>query len=112
MPVRRQRMEGQQGGDALCTYDALRAVWDERVHTVPPRERTHGQRSDTPFFTAEDRVTPWTTKPSRALAKEMAAAAGLDPTGFGGECWRIGGAIDLRDLLGEGGRALIKQRGR
>eukprot|EP00965_Chrysotila_dentata_P144045 4758378-Pleurochrysis_carterae.AAC.1 len=42
----------------------------------------------------------------------MAAAVGLDPPEFGGKCWRIGGATDLRDLMGEGGRAFIKQRGR
>eukprot|EP00965_Chrysotila_dentata_P114932 3798831-Pleurochrysis_carterae.AAC.1 len=42
----------------------------------------------------------------------MASAIGLDPADFGGKCWRIGEATDLRDLKGEGGRALIKQRGR
>eukprot|EP00965_Chrysotila_dentata_P105081 3471094-Pleurochrysis_carterae.AAC.1 len=42
----------------------------------------------------------------------MAAACGEDPNLFGGKCWRIGGATDLRDRLGEGGRAAIKQRGR
>eukprot|EP00965_Chrysotila_dentata_P041533 1377519-Pleurochrysis_carterae.AAC.1 len=43
----------------------------------------------------------------------MAAALGFDATEFGGKCWRIGGATDLvRDLQGEGGKAMIKQRGR
>eukprot|EP00965_Chrysotila_dentata_P127463 4215281-Pleurochrysis_carterae.AAC.1 len=42
----------------------------------------------------------------------MASAAGLDPADFGGKCWRIGGATDLRDMLGEAGKTLIKQRGR
>eukprot|EP00965_Chrysotila_dentata_P052869 1753415-Pleurochrysis_carterae.AAC.1 len=42
----------------------------------------------------------------------MAAAAGLDPADFGGKGWIIGGATDLRDMLGEEGKAFIKQRGR
>eukprot|EP00965_Chrysotila_dentata_P026836 890793-Pleurochrysis_carterae.AAC.1 len=42
----------------------------------------------------------------------MAAAVGLEPADFGGKCWRIGGATDLRDLLDEAGKAIIKQRGR
>eukprot|EP00965_Chrysotila_dentata_P170609 5632136-Pleurochrysis_carterae.AAC.1 len=62
----------------------MRRVWDERAHTVPESERTHGRGSDTPFFTAKDGVTLWTTKDSRALAKEMAAAMGLEPADFGG----------------------------
>eukprot|EP00965_Chrysotila_dentata_P021560 714150-Pleurochrysis_carterae.AAC.3 len=41
----------------------------------------------------------------------MAAACGMDLAEFGGKCWRIGGKTDLRDRLGEGGAALIKQRG-
>eukprot|EP00965_Chrysotila_dentata_P032968 1098498-Pleurochrysis_carterae.AAC.1 len=42
----------------------------------------------------------------------MAAAVGLDAADFGGKWWRIGGATDMRDLKGEEGCALIKQRGR
>eukprot|EP00965_Chrysotila_dentata_P083030 2739432-Pleurochrysis_carterae.AAC.1 len=38
--------------------------------------------------------------------------AGLDPDEFGGKGWRIGGATDLRDVLGDGGAAAIQQRGR
>eukprot|EP00965_Chrysotila_dentata_P111624 3690511-Pleurochrysis_carterae.AAC.1 len=74
MPVRRRQLSGQRGEDAMCTYDAMRRVWDERAQTVSESERTYGRRSDTLFFTAKDGVTPWTTKDSRALAKEMAAA--------------------------------------
>eukprot|EP00965_Chrysotila_dentata_P172406 5689211-Pleurochrysis_carterae.AAC.1 len=106
-------MGGQLGEDALCTYDALRITWMEREHAVAVEERTFGKRSDTPFFTAEVGLTPWTTRHSRALAKAMgSAASGLDPAEFGGKCWRIGGATDAADLMGEDGRALIKQRGR
>eukprot|EP00965_Chrysotila_dentata_P093800 3100183-Pleurochrysis_carterae.AAC.2 len=42
----------------------------------------------------------------------MASEAGLDPNEFGGKAWRIGGATDLRDILGDGGAAAIQQRGR
>eukprot|EP00965_Chrysotila_dentata_P065606 2173898-Pleurochrysis_carterae.AAC.2 len=42
----------------------------------------------------------------------MAAACNEDPEDFGAKCWRIGGATDLRDVLGDGSRAMIKQRGR
>eukprot|EP00965_Chrysotila_dentata_P058255 1931704-Pleurochrysis_carterae.AAC.1 len=42
----------------------------------------------------------------------MAAAAGEDPASFCGKCWRIGGATDLRDRLGDASKATIKQRGR
>eukprot|EP00965_Chrysotila_dentata_P039655 1317961-Pleurochrysis_carterae.AAC.2 len=42
----------------------------------------------------------------------MAAACGENLADFGGECWRIGGATDLRDRLGDASRAAIKQRGR
>eukprot|EP00965_Chrysotila_dentata_P057408 1904348-Pleurochrysis_carterae.AAC.3 len=42
----------------------------------------------------------------------MAVAAGLDPDEFGGKGWRIGGATDLRDVLGDGGAAAVQQRGR
>eukprot|EP00965_Chrysotila_dentata_P037336 1242251-Pleurochrysis_carterae.AAC.1 len=60
----------------------MRTVWDERAHAVPAGERSFGKRSDTPFFTAKDGVTPWTTRHSRELAKDMAAALGLDANEF------------------------------
>eukprot|EP00965_Chrysotila_dentata_P209501 6185330-Pleurochrysis_carterae.AAC.1 len=42
----------------------------------------------------------------------MATALGMAPDEFGGKAWRIGGATDLRDVLGEGGISQINQRGR
>eukprot|EP00965_Chrysotila_dentata_P258064 6213086-Pleurochrysis_carterae.AAC.2 len=42
----------------------------------------------------------------------MAAVIGLDPEGFGGKCWRIGGATDLHAVLGEQDAKAIVQRGR
>eukprot|EP00965_Chrysotila_dentata_P192104 6174976-Pleurochrysis_carterae.AAC.1 len=42
----------------------------------------------------------------------MAASIGLDPEEFGCKGWRIGGATDLRDILGDSGKAEISLRGR
>ena len=47
-----------------------------------------------------------------ALATRMAKALGLDPSEFGGKSFRIGGATDLRSLLGADSERIIKQRGR
>eukprot|EP00965_Chrysotila_dentata_P092599 3055806-Pleurochrysis_carterae.AAC.1 len=38
--------------------------------------------------------------------------AGLDSDECGGKGWRIGGATDLRDVLGDGSAAAIQQPGR
>eukprot|EP00965_Chrysotila_dentata_P066955 2216477-Pleurochrysis_carterae.AAC.1 len=51
-PVRRRQCYGARGVDPLCVYDALWAAWDAHVDDVPVGERTFGQRSNTPFFTA------------------------------------------------------------
>eukprot|EP00965_Chrysotila_dentata_P072831 2407016-Pleurochrysis_carterae.AAC.1 len=42
----------------------------------------------------------------------MAAEASLAPNEFGSKAWRIGGATDMRDILGDGSAAAIQQRGR
>eukprot|EP00965_Chrysotila_dentata_P177375 5858141-Pleurochrysis_carterae.AAC.1 len=42
----------------------------------------------------------------------MATACGMDPNDFGGKSWRIGGATDLRDILGDAGKSQIQLRGR
>lgn len=42
----------------------------------------------------------------------MARLAGFGEAKVGGKLWRIGGATDLRDLLGMAGRDAIKERGR
>eukprot|EP00965_Chrysotila_dentata_P152581 5042221-Pleurochrysis_carterae.AAC.1 len=54
----------------------------------------------------------WDSSDSRALAKRYATLIGLDANDFGGKCWRIGGATNLRDVLGDAAVAQIKQRGR
>eukprot|EP00965_Chrysotila_dentata_P177456 5861211-Pleurochrysis_carterae.AAC.2 len=110
MPVRRRRLVGAMCADPLCAYDALRAAWLAQEAEVPAEQRRPG--SKTPFFTGESGRAPWSTATSRRVAKNMEAAAGEDPTSFGGTCWRSGGATDLRDRLGDANKATIKQRGR
>eukprot|EP00965_Chrysotila_dentata_P164954 5446363-Pleurochrysis_carterae.AAC.1 len=112
MPVRRLRRDGARGVDPLCPYDTLRAAWDARVHAVPVSERTHGRPSSSPFFTSGDGMEAWSSITSREVARRMATACGENPEDFGAKCWRIGAATDLRDVLGDGSRAMIKQRGR
>eukprot|EP00965_Chrysotila_dentata_P136784 4523817-Pleurochrysis_carterae.AAC.1 len=47
MPLRRRRRGGWRGEDPMCAYDALRAMWEERVHLVPCAERTFCAPSST-----------------------------------------------------------------
>ena len=54
----------------------------------------------------------WTTDDSRTLFREVAQAAGLDPSNVHARAARIGGATDARARLGESGRAAIQRRGR
>eukprot|EP00965_Chrysotila_dentata_P213426 6187616-Pleurochrysis_carterae.AAC.1 len=112
MPLRRRQREGPRGSDPLCAFDALWVTWHERADGVPVAERTFGTRSSTPLFVGSDGVLPWSSADSRRLAQAMASEAGLDPNEFGGKAWRIGGATDLRDVLGDSGAAAIQQRGR
>eukprot|EP00965_Chrysotila_dentata_P108757 3592924-Pleurochrysis_carterae.AAC.2 len=85
-----QEAQGRSdGGRPLCTYDALRAASVD-----------------------DDGAAAWTTATSQRLAPHMAAACGLDPDEFGGKCWRIGGATNLRNRLGEAGEKVIRERGR
>ena len=42
----------------------------------------------------------------------MATAAGADRGTVAGRPWRVGGATDLRDMLGMAQAAMIKERGR
>ena len=114
----------------LCAYKALTAQLAERMAQVPACaagcKRCHHKAGDirpsgkapascrrahaplflTPFG------TPFTTSDVRAFGRRMAAAAGIPPTAVGGKLMRIGGATDLRDVLGEAGQRVIKQRGR
>eukprot|EP00965_Chrysotila_dentata_P076575 2528312-Pleurochrysis_carterae.AAC.1 len=42
----------------------------------------------------------------------MAAACDENPEDFGAKCWRIGGATDLRDVLGDGSQPRNDQTAR
>ena len=46
------------------------------------------------------------------MGKRMATAIGIPPASVGGKLFRIGGATDLRDRLGEASQRVIKERGR
>ena len=54
----------------------------------------------------------WDTRDTRELAKEQATALGLDPSEFGAKAYRIGGAIDWKDVFGEHAEKVITERGR
>ena len=65
-----------------------------------------------PFFTAED-GSAWSTADSAALAKAVAEALDLPAADFGGKSFRIGGATDLWEALGEEpSKLILKMRGR
>eukprot|EP00965_Chrysotila_dentata_P121263 4009495-Pleurochrysis_carterae.AAC.1 len=78
---------------------------------VPACERMFGKRSSTSLFQTAGGAA-WTSTDSRALARLMAAALGLDASEFAGKSFRIGGATDIRAMRGEEGMAVIQQRGR
>eukprot|EP00965_Chrysotila_dentata_P022602 748438-Pleurochrysis_carterae.AAC.1 len=63
MPLRRRLRTGDAGTDPLCPYDALRAVWADRVAGVPERERTFGRPSSTPLFVTGEGIA-WTSTES------------------------------------------------
>eukprot|EP00965_Chrysotila_dentata_P065488 2170339-Pleurochrysis_carterae.AAC.1 len=67
MPLRRRQRGGQRGGDPMCAYDALRAMWEEQAHLVPRAERTFGAPSNTPLFIGADGVSPWSSADSRRV---------------------------------------------
>eukprot|EP00965_Chrysotila_dentata_P212516 6187089-Pleurochrysis_carterae.AAC.3 len=95
---------GVMGDDPLCPYNVLRAIWEDVVESVLAGERTFGQPSTNPHFTEMDGGT-WTTTESRNLPRLMAATLGMDASEFGAKTFRIGGATDIRAMLGEAGIA-------
>ena len=123
-PVAR-RHDGPFGADPLCPYDALAAVWWQRMFDDEPFPTDmHGcplpgwwqreaapDRLAAPLFCGNSGAA-WTTADSRALYCDVATAAGLDPTGVGGKAARIGGATDSRDVLGPSSLLTIQRRGR
>ena len=124
-------MQRGESDDPLCTYSALMQHWLTECTTTPacngvcrwckPRAgdpRPGGAppvkcaRAHTPLFRTVA-GSCYKTADVRALGKDMAEAAGISANAVGGKLWRIGGATDLRDVLGcEGGQCVIKERGR
>ena len=126
-PIAR-RHDGAVGSDPLCAYDAIAlAWWRRRVGAVPfpvdglgrPAadwwERGTRARSapadDTAFFTNRFGM-PLRTAEVRALAGRVAVAAGIPAEDVGAKSFRIGGATDWRDCLGDASAAVVRQRGR
>ena len=110
MPIRR-RSADPDVRDPLCTYDAIRRHWDRQMAGLSIDEQRKLATSRRAFFAHAD-GTPWRTDDSKDLAREMAEALGENGADFGGKAFRIGGATDLRDVLGAAAIQTIKQRGR
>ena len=122
--------EGNKGDGRMCAYSQLQRHLDTQLRATPrcagsctwcnraagaprpggnPPERC--KRANTPLF-AHANGRAYCTEDVRQLGKRMAEGAGIPPEAVGGKLFRIGGATDLRSILGEGGQRLIKERGR
>jgi hypothetical protein len=108
MPIRRRSATAALGDDPLCTFDAVRIVWLSRIGEVDTAE----MRAITPFFTGDDDHSAWTTANSKSLGVELGGLVGIPAHEIGGKFARIGGACDFREVMGESGIIIIKQRGR
>lgn len=127
-----QRGGGVAGGDdALCVYTHVKAVYERRCRQLPKcagacnwckRESGNARpagrppascaRANAPLFTRADGEAFDTTGVA-ALGRRMAVAAGMRDAVTGGKLWRIGGATDLWETVGEAkASAHIKRRGR
>ena len=97
--------------DALCAYELLREAWAEDVRLLGEEAAR-----EAPIFRRSPRGgagEAYETRDVTAIVREVAAAAGDDPSQFGAHSARIGGATDFRDLLGpEAGKRVLKVRGR
>ena len=69
------------------------------------------KRANTPLFLTSAGVA-YNTEEVRALGRGFAAAAGIPADSVGGKLWRIGGATDYLEVLGEAGARVLKARGR
>ena len=110
IPIRRRatwEAQPELGADPLDTYDAVLLAWRERAKEVSPHDY-----DTAPFFTTADNSSAWTTEDSKNLARSMGLRLGMEPRHLGGKSFRIGGATDMREALGEGSKETIKQRGR
>ena len=119
MPLRRRSNVGALGADPMCTYDAVLTLMRQHLGQTPVAGRVSGAAALRPMFTRRWPAPPharsneWRTIETNELAKEMAAALGLDASEFGGKSFRIGGATDIAATVGmEAAERLLKERGR
>ena len=118
MPVRRRSSVGALGADPMCTYDAVVLAMQQRLGRLPPAVgRVEGAVALTALFTRVPRrgqtCDAWCTTDTNKLAKDMAAALGLDASEFGGKSFRIGGATDIAATVGlVAAERLLRERGR
>ena len=129
IPISRSH-QGTFGDKPLCTYDALvRAWWLRRVgaeHSIPldpsgvPVDewwRTPPMRAapplDSPFFTLQGGEI-YRSADVRELVRKWATLIDLPPLEFTSRAFRVAGATDIRERIGdeEKSKRLIKDRGR
>ena len=89
-------------------HGASEGVGQGRPNGHPPPSCA---RANAPLFVKADGQA-YATSDVAKLGKQMATMAGVNASEAGGKLWRIGGATDLRDVLGLGGAKVIKERGR
>ena len=114
----------------MCAYTNLVQHIDERRRAVPQCTRpcrycarqpgqlrfggnppTSCKRANTPLFVHAQGAS-YCTEDVRQMGKRMAEAVGIPPECVGGKLFRIGGATDMRDRLGDAGMRVTKERGR
>ena len=126
-PIAR-RHDGAFGADPLCTYDAIAlAWWRRRVGQAPfpvdgvgrpaadwweRGKRARGAPADDAAFFTNRFGLPLRTAEVKTLARRVAVAAGLPAEEVGAKSFRVGGATDWRDCLGDASAAVVRQRGR
>ena len=127
IPIVRRQVGGERGTDALCTYDAILAVWLRMIGAMPASAQVdwHSRAGSAgrlpanhpmakrPMFALPD-GRAMDTGHVRGMVQRMASACGEDPNEFGAKSLRAGGATDLREAIDDdaASMATIKQRGR
>ena len=94
--------------DSMCAYDLLRAAWREDADQLGELAAL-----DRPIFRrscADGDDHAFKTSTMLGIAREVAEAAGLDPSDVGGHSFRIGGATDFRDLYDNTSEGLAEAR--
>ena len=94
--------------DHMCAYDLLLAAWREDVEQLGETaalERPIFRRGCT-----DGDEHAFKTSTMLSIAREVAEAAGLDPSDVGGHSFRIGGATDFRDLYDNTSEGLAEAR--